>query len=395
MSRINPGAIHNALVRNEEEGLHDLAATDEGMNYHFEPSAGFLPEELKYSPPLILAATYYNAVACIDYIFTQGVENEQSDLLGRTVVHFAAMQGNMELLQYESFSQYDFNARDWRNRTPLHYAVMGGKQEVVTHLIEHEGAEVNVLDRFGYNAITMAAEVGNLDLLKFLIDKGGHIVDDRNGYPPLLIALQRNRIDVFNFLLRYSPQVHSWTKNDANLFHFAAQLGRAKVIESLAADFNDLDANVNDKYGYSPLHYAVLHGHVAAVKALLKVRGVDPQKKTGGGLTTLFLGIHYGQLATVQLIWEAAIVGNPRLGEELDDNQSNALHLAALHAHMDLVKFFLEKRVSRIALDRDGKKAQELSSGMKAAEITEFIINWKDPNEKDDNGGCCCCCEVA
>jgi ankyrin repeat protein len=209
-------------------GVYDLATTDEGMNYHFEPSATFLPEDLKYAPPLVVSATYCNAVKCIDYIFTQGVENEQSDLLGRTAVHFASMQGNLELLQYESFSQYDFNARDWRNRTPLHYAVMAGKTEVVTHLIEHEGAEVNALDRFGYNSITMAAEVGNLDLLKFLIEKGGHIVDDRNGY---------------------TPQAHSWTKNDANLFHFAAQLGRAKVIQTLAADFVDLDANVTDKYG--------------------------------------------------------------------------------------------------------------------------------------------------
>jgi ankyrin repeat protein len=127
-----------------------------------------------------------------------------------------------------------------------------------------------------------------------------------------------------------------------------------------------------------PLHYAVLHGHVEATKALLKVRGVEPQKKTGDGLTTLFLGIHYGQLSTVELIWEAAAVGNLTLGEELDENQSNALHLAAKYAHLDLVRFFLEKRVSRIALDRDGKKAQELSSGMKAEEITQFIINWVD-----------------
>jgi ankyrin repeat protein len=300
------------------------------------------------------------------------------------------MQGNLELLQYESFSQYDFNARDWRNRTPLHYAVMAGKQEVVTHLIEHEGAEVNALDRFGHNSITMTAETGNLDLLKFLIEKGGHIVDDRNGYPPLLVALQRNHMEVFNYLLRYTPQAHSWSRNDANLFHFAAQLGRAKVIQDLAADFGDLDANATDKYGYTPLHYAVLHGHVEATKALLKVRGVEVQKKSGAGLTTLFLGIYFGQLSTVELIWEEASIGNPALGEELDDNQSNALHLAALHAHMDLVRFFLEKRVSRMALDRDGKKAQELASGMKASEIADFIMNWVDPKEDEVKKGCCC-----
>jgi ankyrin repeat protein len=391
MTRINPGAIHNALIRNDEDALHELASTDEGMNFHFEPSAIFLPEELKYGPPLVVAATYYNAVACIDYIFTEGVENEQSDLLGRTAIHFAAMTGNMELLQYESFSQYDFNARDWRNRIPLHYAIMAGKTEVVVHLIDHEGAEINSTDCFGYNAITIAAEVGNLEILKLLIDKGGHIVDDRNGYPPLLIALQRNKIDFFNSFLSSTPQAHSWSKNDSTLLHYAAQLGYSKVIDSLVADFADLNANASDKYGYTPLHYAVLHGHVGATKVLLKTRGVEVQKKTGSGLTTLFLGIHYGQRATVELVWEAAAVGNPKLGEELDDNQSNALHLAAKHSHIELVQFFLEKRVSRIALDRDGKKAQDLASGMKKDDIVNLIMNWKDPAEKEKKGGCGCC----
>jgi ankyrin repeat protein len=79
-------------------------------------------------------------------------------------MHIPAMQGDFELLEYESFSQYDFNARDWQNHTPVHYPVMAGKQRVKTHLIAHEGVEVNASDEFGYNSITMTMEVGHLDL---------------------------------------------------------------------------------------------------------------------------------------------------------------------------------------------------------------------------------------
>jgi hypothetical protein len=50
----------------------------------------------------------------------------------------------------------------------------------------------------------------------------------------------------------------------------------------------------------------------------------------------------------------------------------------------------LEKRVSRIALDRDGKKPQELPSGMKKDNITNLILNWKDPMEEEKKEGCCC-----
>jgi hypothetical protein len=56
---------------------------------------------------------------------------------------------------------------------------MARKSKVVTHLIEHESAEINVTDWFGDNAPTIVADVWNLELVKCLIEKYGHIVDDR------------------------------------------------------------------------------------------------------------------------------------------------------------------------------------------------------------------------
>jgi hypothetical protein len=47
MAWINSGPIENAFLHDDEDRLHELASTDESMNFHFEPNAIFLPEELK------------------------------------------------------------------------------------------------------------------------------------------------------------------------------------------------------------------------------------------------------------------------------------------------------------------------------------------------------------
>jgi ankyrin repeat protein len=160
---------------------------------------------------------------------------------------------------------------------------------------------VNASDEFGYNSITMTMEVGHLDLEYWLLFN--------------TITLKSSIIN--------SVTHHKRIRGGKMMRICSAWSSKSHHIHS--SDFCDLDANATDKYRYTPLDYAILHGPVEATKAF--------RKSTVAGLTTLFLWTHSGQLSTVQLIWEKASIGNPSLGEELHDNQSNAFHLSALHAH--------------------------------------------------------------
>ena len=58
----------------------------------------------------------------------------------------------------------------WK-RTALHLAADSGKLEVVKYLLEKGGAEVNVQNNGGWTALHLAARNGHLEAVKYLLEK--------------------------------------------------------------------------------------------------------------------------------------------------------------------------------------------------------------------------------
>jgi ankyrin repeat protein len=380
--------IFKALDKDNPQDIELLTQIEEGMNYIFPPGDAYLPDDLLYGSPLINVTTYCGAGKCIEYMMTQGIELAVNDLLGRTCIHTAALAGRMEMLQVEHFHGLDYNAKDWQGRTPLHLAVIAGRTEVVAYLIDHEGGDVNACDRMGHNSVLMATETGNLEMIRFLLERGAHVIEDRNGYPPLLIALKRHKLDIYNYFLRASPQAHQWQRNNMNLFHFACAYGVAEAIPDLVP-YGDIVATALDQYGWAPIHYAVAHGDTNCVKELLKIQGFEIRTRTGdkdNELTAMFLGIHFGSTQAVKKVFEA----DRTQKTDLDPNQGTALHVSAKLGQVDLVKYFLDQRIPREALDGDGKKAVTVASGTRKELIRKTILDWVDPDAKKKNKEGCC-----
>lgn len=71
-------------------------------------------------------------------------------------------------------------------------------------------------------------------------------------------------------------------------YHFPAISGNVRILE---AALQNIDINVKDQNGFTPLHYAVLFGHVDCVKMLLN-KGADKNEKIIGGLTPMHLKMY-------------------------------------------------------------------------------------------------------
>jgi ankyrin repeat protein len=343
----------------------------------------------------MMAAVFYNAKDCIEHILTEGVELQAADLYGRTIIHIAAHTGNKELLEYEHFTACDYNAKDWRGRTPFQYAVARGHIECADYLIDQHVADINLRDRFGFNSLHIAAEAGNLEMVQWLLGKGINIVDERNGYPPMILALRRHHMKIVDFFLERDSGAIRWTKSDMNLLHLISQLGIVELLPKLIAA-GGFDPNALDGYGFNALHYAVAHGHTPFVAELLKLPGIDifvhhtsgrPDDPTEN--TPMFLGIIYGHLAEVKMLFDR----DDKSKLFVDNNQGTTLHVASQWARSDVCFFLLEKKVDRRSLDGDGKRAHELCGGSTAGYLSYMIKTFKDPNAKADGGGGCC--EVA
>ncbi len=127
---------------------------------------------------------------------------------------------------------------------------------------------VNATDTRGRTALSYAAELGNAQMAKALLDAGASPDQrDKPGDVPL---------------------------------HWAANNGHAEVIKVLLAGHATVDAP--DRQGITPLMSAISHKQVAAIKALL-AGGADPRKQDFTGRDAF--GWAAGQSTILRLLQEA------------------------------------------------------------------------------------------
>jgi uncharacterized protein len=89
----------------------------------------------------------------------------------RTGLHYAAMNGNLEIIAILIKASAKLNVEDSLGDTPLHLAADRNQTEAAKLLLD-VGAEVDAQNREGMTPLMMAASRGNLELVKALLAKG-------------------------------------------------------------------------------------------------------------------------------------------------------------------------------------------------------------------------------
>ena len=93
---------------------------------------------------------------------------------GFTVLHYAAMQGDLTLAKACIDASADVNVANSLGDTPLHEAAGGGHGEVAKLLIA-QGANVNAIDKEGNTPLHEAARWGHLDMAAVLMENGADV----------------------------------------------------------------------------------------------------------------------------------------------------------------------------------------------------------------------------
>ncbi|KAI0418533.1 hypothetical protein F5X98DRAFT_373681, partial [Xylaria grammica] len=217
---------------------------------------------------------------------------EARDHFGRIPMHYARTEDIVTaLLEYEMrntraqppgngpFTSKLLDSRDNRNQTPgikitktlsddclvriferyvpelsqlldeiLLAAVLLKKEKAVEIMLKN-GANVNYLDEFGRNPSIIAAIGGNVQLLKFLLNRGASLgIASGSLATPLQAAAYYGRIEMVQFLLEEGVDINIQAGKYGTALGAAACGGKAKIVELLLSKGADISIQAGE-YG--------------------------------------------------------------------------------------------------------------------------------------------------
>ena len=158
--------------------------------------------------------------------------------------------------------------------SPVADAAMREDVGAVRSLLD-EGAGVNEAQSDGMTALHWAAELGNVELVRLLVEAGADLeaVTRIGGLTPLHVGAEVGQAATVRALLEAGAKARVRNVNGSTPLHFAALSGSVEAVDGLADHGADVNAR-EDRWGQTPLMFAASRNRVSAIEALIE-RGAD------------------------------------------------------------------------------------------------------------------------
>ncbi|XP_014678358.1 PREDICTED: ankyrin repeat domain-containing protein 50-like, partial [Priapulus caudatus] len=263
-----------------------------------------------------------------------GVDVNETDSNGRTLLANAAHQGNLQVTQLMLSHEADPEVADKNGQTALNLSARQGHTEVVCALIDTaiyncEPQElVDLADGEGRTALRAASWGGHDDIVLSLVDYSANVnMVDKEGRTALIAAAYMGHTEIVETLLNSGADINLEDGDGRTALSVAALCvpaseGHASVV-SLLLD-RDAEVDHKDKDGMTPLLVAAYEGHHSVCELLLEGEA-DVDACDNNGRTPLFAAASMGHARVVSLLlfWGAAV-------DSIDSEGRTVLSLAAL-----------------------------------------------------------------
>uniref|UniRef100_H0XDT5 Ankyrin repeat domain-containing protein 16 n=1 Tax=Otolemur garnettii TaxID=30611 RepID=H0XDT5_OTOGA len=154
--------------------------------------------------------------------------------------------------------------------TLLHCAARHGRRDILAYLTEAWGMDIEATNRDYKRPLHEAASMGHRDCVLYLLGRGA-AVDclKKADWTPLMMACTRKNLEVIQDLVEHGANPLLKNKDGWNSFHIASREGDPLILQYLLTVCPDA-WKTESKIRRTPLHTAAMHGHLEAVKMLLK-----------------------------------------------------------------------------------------------------------------------------
>ena len=229
-------------------------------------------------------------------------------------------------------------SRHGKQWSPLHIAAERGLLQLYQYISNKTGI-INHGRPDESTALHLATQMGNLEIVKFIIDNLVEKASSANPNFGVAQLIADNKIDINpRGIGRLTP------------LHVAAQYGHIEIFKTIAEV--TFDKNLRCKQNFTPLHEAAYNGHLEVCKLLLlSLPDKNPRGGTDeAGITPLHFAAHQGHSDVVKLFFQYVNEKNvvdAALG-------FTPLHYAALKGHLETCKILMEDNLEKNPADGTG-----------------------------------------
>ncbi|KAL3865615.1 hypothetical protein ACJMK2_042987 [Sinanodonta woodiana] len=221
-------------------------------------------------------------------------------------------------------------------------ATIAGNREIIEDLFRKTNIyqERTIYDK----CLALASQGGFLDLVKLFVIKGANIDTESppNKETPLHQAIIHKHEDVALFLIAEGADVNKipTRKIHNSCLHVACQLGQAQVVDALLE--TNLQIDLKNKNGVTPLHFALMFGNVEIAKKLIE-KGCDINLSSGRlDKTPLHISSEMGSKTIAEILIEkgADPMAKDRKGH-------SPMHYASMNGEKDIVVMLMEQNADQ------------------------------------------------
>jgi ankyrin repeat protein len=367
----------------------------------------------EYGATALYAAAGNADPAIAEKLLAAGADANAALVSGETPLMVAARRGILPTVRALLAGKADPNAQEGKGgQTALMWAISERHSAVVEELLQH-GADVNARSKTGFTALMFAAQQGDVDTTRILLDAKASPNDviPKSGATPLIIASAIGHPDVVALLLDKGADPNAVDANAFTSLHHAVrdsdygvdpaskatavtivktllahganpnarlQLDKEKTAAERKAQAGGAGARTKrtaititeiELEGATPLALAAEVNNLEAVKALVE-GGADPRIATEQGTTPLILASGAGtDVQRARSLEERAMaVQTARylLDHGVDVNAAGqfgwtALHSASYQGLNDVVELLVSKGAKIDAMDGLGQTPLSIS----------------------------------
>jgi|GEM_PF-1247751 len=271
-------------------------------------------------------------------LWPQNIERRW-DLREGSLFSDAMLFGNTEYVRLLLLLGANPNRKDKDGVTPFMASILNryGKETITQKKINllscaiDNGADVNSRNNGGVTALMYACVAGNLSAVRLLLDRGARVNDrDNDGWSALMHACENGKDDIMHELVKHGADVLTRGNDGLNAVTLCAIRGNSQGISFLISRgakkpdagmvsryrfirmirLHDEDGALKiagkispvdfaDKYGMTPLMWAIMEQEFEVIRFLLK-RGASVNRKCLVGTTPLMFAVRRCNAALVK-----------------------------------------------------------------------------------------------